>query len=345
MVETNYKYPRVFIACVMIFSTQCLHAEVVVDGTIAVTTEITPTDGTYAINESHGKVEGTNQFHSFTEFNISDGEVAKFSGPDGVKNIISRVTGGNASTINGSISSDITGVNMWLMNPEGILFGENATLDIQGSFHATTADYIKFRDGSSYDAIDSSVLGPTDPYVFGFIEQPTSLSGTIEVTNSKLAVNEGESISLVGSDISLKGSLLEAPGGIISVVSINEEGEVIYSDSVGLDSSSTQKFGPVSVDSSSFKVNGEQRGNLLLKGGDIDINLRNTDFVSGVTSLKTSFPDSEDLLEKPCELADFYNQGKMSFTVDLDEEDTEYGLKTKKIRRGPIGGDEKTECL
>jgi len=323
-----------------------VNAEVILDGFDNIASnnvEIEATNGSYSITEVEGQLKGSNLFHSFDKFNIDTNETAAFSGPDSVQNIISRVTGGE-STINGTISSDIPSANLWLINPEGILFGDNAALNIQGSFHASTADYIKLRDGVKYNAVtEVPILTSSPPQTFGFLD-PISSTANIDAGNARLTVPENQSVTLLGSDVSLQGTLISAPGGNISVVSINEAGEVIYSDQ-GLDTSTTEEFGHLSIDSTSFKINGEQKGSIQIKGGDLEINSSDTDFVSSVTNLKASFFEDTDLMEKPCELADFYNQGKMSFIVNQDEDETEYGVKTKKNRRGPIGGAEAAECL
>jgi filamentous hemagglutinin family protein len=99
----------------------------------------------YQITQDVGKLENGNLFHSFGRFNINSTESATFSGSAGIKNIISRVTGGQASTIDGVLRSTISGANVFFLNPAGIIFGENASLDVQGSFHASTADYLKLR--------------------------------------------------------------------------------------------------------------------------------------------------------------------------------------------------------
>ena len=320
------------------------NAEVILDGSLGTNGSIAPTtNGTYEITKDHGQVNGSNLFHSFDKFNINANETASFTGPDSVQNIISRVTGGG-STINGTIKSDIPGANFWLINPEGILFGDNASLNIQGSFHASTADYVKLRDGVLYTEIEGQlILTSSPPQTFGFLDS-NPFTAKIEVGNSKLSVLENQSITLLGSDVSLQGALLSAPGGNISVLSINEAGEVIYSDQ-GLDDSSITNFGHLSISSVAFKVNGVQQGNIQIKGGDLEFNSSDTDFVSSVTSLKTNFTEDEGLLEKPCELADFYTQGKMKFIVKESEDESEFGVKTKKNRRGPIGAVETAECL
>ena len=103
----------------------------------------------YTIGANFGRQVGSNLFHSFGQFNLSNTPVpesATFTstgstGP--ISNVIGRVTGGNASSINGAIISSIPGANLYLINPSGIVFGPHATVNDSGSFHAATADYLK----------------------------------------------------------------------------------------------------------------------------------------------------------------------------------------------------------
>jgi filamentous hemagglutinin family protein len=106
----------------------------------------------YTIPNTVGQMRGPNLFHSFGQFNLSRDERATFTGPSGIQNILSRVTGGSSSIIDGLIQSQISGANLYLLNPSGVLFGPNASLDISGSFHVSTADYLRFADGARFSA-------------------------------------------------------------------------------------------------------------------------------------------------------------------------------------------------
>src|SRR5208282_1372994 len=83
----------------------------------------------YAIGANLGKQVGSNLFQSFGIFGLATGESATFSGPATVSNVIGRVTGGNLSSVNGNIQSTIAGANLYLINPSGIVFGQNATVN------------------------------------------------------------------------------------------------------------------------------------------------------------------------------------------------------------------------
>ena len=99
-----------------------------------------------------GAERGTNLFHSFSDFSIPEANRVYFANPVGIESILSRVTGGNLSNISGLLGVDGS-ADLWLINPSGIVFGSDAVLDIEGSFHATTADAITIGEGV-YSAIE-----------------------------------------------------------------------------------------------------------------------------------------------------------------------------------------------
>jgi len=141
-----------------------VQAEVTLDGSLTdgIVHDITPVFDSstgrqdFRIDPGMGRLEGSNLFHSFGRFNVSSAESATFRGPGSIDNVIGRVTGGFESSIDGLLRSTIPGANVYLINPAGILFGPDATLDVQGSFHAGTADYIRLRDGTRFNATPSS---------------------------------------------------------------------------------------------------------------------------------------------------------------------------------------------
>jgi filamentous hemagglutinin family protein len=98
-----------------------------------------------------GAVRGANLFHSFQEFNVGDGQRVYFANPTGIETILSRVTGNNLSNILGTLGVD-GGANLFLLNPNGIIFGSNAQLDISGSFVASTANSVVFNNGYQFSA-------------------------------------------------------------------------------------------------------------------------------------------------------------------------------------------------
>jgi filamentous hemagglutinin family protein len=174
----------------------------------------------YIIKSSVGTIDGNNLFHDFLKFDLSAGERATFTGPRTILNIVSRVTGGTeASSIDGLIDSRtyMPSANFFLLNPHGVMFGPNATLYVGGSFHATTADSIRFAEGNAFSvglSGDSKLTTPA-PAAFGFLDPG---QGKIEINGSKLAVASGRTLSFVGGTVQVNGGMLQAPGGRLQLI-------------------------------------------------------------------------------------------------------------------------------
>src|SRR5262247_4885729 len=144
----------------------------------------------YLIRADLGEQRGGNLFHSFSKFSIGSGERATFTAdgapePGAIDNVISRVTGPDPSQIDGTLHSTIPGADVWLLNPSGVVFGEGARLDVPGSFHASTGDYLGFGEGDLVrfyaDPSRPSVLSTARPEAFGFLGEhapaPISVMG------------------------------------------------------------------------------------------------------------------------------------------------------------------------
>ncbi|MEO1187357.1 MAG: filamentous hemagglutinin N-terminal domain-containing protein, partial [Cyanobacteria bacterium J06636_27] len=161
-------------------------------------------------------------------FSIPTGGSATFQNSSAIENIINRVTGGNISNIDGLIKSQ-GNANLFLINPSGIIFGENASLNIGGSFLATTAESFLFEDGFNYSAIDSQqtpLLTISVPVGLQMGTQTGEIINRSQAVDSNSGVNvglqvtPGESISLIGGEINLSGGNITASGGIIELGSV-----------------------------------------------------------------------------------------------------------------------------
>ncbi len=191
-------------------STACF-ADVRTDGSVGAAQNLSGPD--YQIPAQLGQQTGVNLFHSFQQFSLATGESATFSGPDSVQRIFSRVTGGDTSLIDGTIRNQINGADLYLLNPAGVIFGKNARLETSGSFYVSTADQVLFQDGSifSSDLANSSTFTTAAPEAFGFL---SNTPAAIEV-NAPLTVPDGETLALIGGDISVQGDY-----------ALDEQGEV-----------------------------------------------------------------------------------------------------------------------
>ncbi|AFY55446.1 filamentous hemagglutinin family N-terminal domain protein [Rivularia sp. PCC 7116] len=186
-----------------------------------------------------GAIRDTNLFHSFQEFNIGEGQRVFFQNPNGVTNILTRITGSNISQILGTLGVD-GNANLFLMNPNGIVFGTDARLDVNGSFLATTAEKINFADGTQFSSKDiqtQPLLTITAPLGLGLGETPGTINNRSVATNSAgepsgLQTQPGNTLALLGGDISIEGGILFASEGQIALGSVaaNEEVGLNFND-------------------------------------------------------------------------------------------------------------------
>lgn len=249
-----FKKFYVVIACIL-SSTTNLYAEVITDSTWG--RETTTLSGHFQISDQLGQQMGGNLFHSFKVFNVNTGESATFTGPNSVENIITRVTGGSQSFIDGTLSSDIQGANLYLLNPSGILFDEHASLNLTGSFHASTADSVRFKDGTSFSASMSQnpILTIEPPEAFGFLDNPAPIS----IQDSHLEIGEHETLSIIGGDLEITDSTLLSPGGQINLVAVAQAGEIIPT-SLDKVMESFEKLGKITLSEHNFLGRMQQQG-------------------------------------------------------------------------------------
>ncbi|HSA80755.1 MAG TPA: filamentous hemagglutinin N-terminal domain-containing protein [Geminicoccaceae bacterium] len=175
-------------------------------------------------------------FHSFERFSLATGERATFTGPDQIRNVISRVTGGARSDIDGTLRSTIPGADLYFLNPAGVVFGPNASLDLQGSFHVSTADELRFADGARFSATDPAASSFTvaAPEAFGFLG---GRPGNIVVDRSTLDVPAGESLSIVGGGVTIAGdntggerARIRAEAGAVTILASDGAGAARIAD-------------------------------------------------------------------------------------------------------------------
>ncbi len=165
-------------------------------------------------NITGGTQAGSNLFHSFQQFGLNAGQIANFLSNPAISNILGRVTSGDASVINGRIQVTGSNANLYLMNPAGIVFGANASLNVPGSFTATTANAIGLGAGQWFNAVGTNNYASllSTPNSFAFLgTQPGAI-----INAGNLAVGTGQSLTLLGGTVINTGTLT-APGGTITI--------------------------------------------------------------------------------------------------------------------------------
>ena len=228
---------------------------------------------------------GTNLFHSFGDFNVPTNNLANFLNETALptSNILGRVTGGSISNIFGTIQTPTFGnANLFLINPAGIVFGPHTSLNVGGSVTFTTANYLRLTEVNGIggifhaDPVAASVLTSAPVAAFGFLG---SNPAPIMVQGSHLAVQPGQSISLVGGDIAIQAGTLAnstvqpskftAPGGQVNLVSVAGAGEVLASN---FEPASTIALGSITLSQGSVvDVSADAAGTIRIRGGQFVI--------------------------------------------------------------------------
>ncbi|MBW4476185.1 MAG: filamentous hemagglutinin N-terminal domain-containing protein [Tolypothrix brevis GSE-NOS-MK-07-07A] len=256
--------------------------QITIDGTLSPGRTLSGPN--YIIPQADGQTVGNNLFQSFGRFNLNAGESANFQSDVNIRNILSRVTGGFSSTIDGRIFTQSANVNLFFINPSGIIFGPNAVINVgsatRGSFIATTADALVWANGGQFSATNPSGASPLltivgDPS--GFLSslrppQPIASSG------NNLTVFDGQSLLLLGGNLTFDNSNLQTPGGRVELAGIAGTGTVgleANGNIFSLNIPDNLARADVSLQNrSSIDVTAANQGNIAIVG-------RNVDFIGG----------------------------------------------------------------
>lgn len=283
----------------MLLCTQPIAAQVVPDNTLPAA-ERSQVSGNPNFQIDGGARRGGNLFHSFQSFSVPTGGFAFFNNAADIQNILTRVTGGSISNIDGLIRANGT-ANLFLLNPNGIIFGPNASLNIGGSFVASTADRFQFDNGFAFSASNPQappLLTVNVPIGLQYGSNPNS----IQVQRATLRVAPSQTLALLGGNVSINGGRLLAPNGRVELGGVAADGSLglnakssslslSFSDAVGrsdilLDQQAELNVrnndrGSIAINARNIKISGNSRvragialglGSPESQAGDIELN-------------------------------------------------------------------------
>ncbi|MDZ7959794.1 MAG: filamentous hemagglutinin N-terminal domain-containing protein [Aulosira sp. DedQUE10] len=285
---------QLIICSLILLSSTPAYSQINPDNTLgAESSRLTPNvliNGANADRIDGGAQRVSNLFHSFTQFNINDGQRVYFGNPSGVLNILTRVTGGQGSNILGTLGVD--GIaNLFLINPNGILFGQNARLDVRGSFVGTTANAVQFGNQGIFSATNpqAALLLTINPsaLLFNQINQNAAIQNNSVAPAGKdpagfdafgLRVPDGKSLLLVGGNVSMDGGRLNAFGGRVELGGLAASGNInllLNEDNLSLGFPENVNRANVSLtNQAAVFVEGAS-------GGNIAVNSRNLEILGG----------------------------------------------------------------
>jgi filamentous hemagglutinin family protein len=258
--------------------------------------------GVYEITGGARPNDNINLFHSLKDFSIQSGDTARFVHEQGIQNIITRITGGLPSQINGTIQTLINGTtnignaNLFIINPSGIIFDANAKLDIGGSFIGSTADSIKFADGTEFGAKNPTanpLLTISVPLGLQFGSNSNSTI-TVNGSGNNFILNQnnsslirpqsqdklqyvtpnGQTLALVGGNVVLDGGNITLPEGRVELWSVNQglvslvnrNGQLQLEPGQGINYGNIELVKAASIDTS-----GNSAGSIQVRGRNITL--------------------------------------------------------------------------
>ena len=310
-----------------------------------------------------GARRGANLFHSFQEFSIDQGRVAYFANPDGVENILGRVTGRGESEILGQLGV-LGEANLFLLNPNGIVFGPNSSLYIGGSFLASTADAIEFGEQGWFSATRPDIPSPLltiNPSAFFFNQMST---GDIIVRSTTpidpnlgtvgLSIGTGDNLVLLGGDITVEGGGLNAPGGRIDLGAVEstgtiklkadgrfifpaevQRGEIVFTEAARVDVRTSERGGEIAITAQRISLTEGSRlragilpgqGSLESQAGDIGLDATEQISITESSAISNAvFPNSVG------------NAGNIEITTSLLKVLDGSGLQASTFGQGDAG--------
>lgn len=248
-------------------------AEISTDGSFGARQNLSADQGIYTINQQLGRISGGNLFHSFQHFNINQGETAVFQAETALSNVISRVTGGQVSNLNGILRSEIAQADFYFINPAGIVIGESAQIDVPAGFYLSTASALNFADGVSFraDNPDASSLSVAQPEGLSFTPNQ---AGQISIQNGRLVFKPETDVAISANQIQIDNSLIRSDlnnSNEIKGISLTIEAySPDQSHEVSFDHQQSVQGGSIIINSSTLDTSGNGFAKLELSAASVD---------------------------------------------------------------------------
>ncbi|MBO3463948.1 filamentous hemagglutinin N-terminal domain-containing protein [Aetokthonos hydrillicola Thurmond2011] len=270
----------------------CAHAQITPDRTLPNNSSVTINGSTF--NITGGTQAARNLFHSFQQFSVPNGSTAAFNNGLDVQNIFSRVTGGSVSNIDGVIKASGT-ANLFFLNPNGIVFGKNASLNVGGSFVATTANAIQFGNQRMFSASVPNnpallTVNPTALFYNQIVKNASIQNSSIAPTagnSSGLQIPDGKSLLLVGGDLTMDGGRLRAYGGHVELGGLTSPGTVgleVHENNLTLSFPNQTTLASVSLlNGASVDASGSGGGSIAVNASNLNIN-SGSSLIAGIAS-------------------------------------------------------------
>ena len=319
------------------------YAQISSDGSLS--TSVTSSDNQNFVIEN-GDRAGNNLFHSFDTFSVPTNGSAIFNNANTIENIFGRITDNNVSNIDGLVQAN-GAANVFLFNPNGIVFGENASLNIGGSFVASTAESILLSDTIEFSATEiapAHLLTVSTPVGLGLGPNPGPItvlgpghgltldfSTLSPIQNNRpvgLQVNADQTLAIIGGDILVEGGNLTANQGRVELGSVAQSGTVsLISATNGLtvDYATIDSFGDLTfTQAASVDVSGEGSGNLHFQAGNLAV-LETSAIISNVLGaepggdVRVRASESVEIRGSQSRLfpSAFFNQGGLGSTGNV----------------------------
>jgi filamentous hemagglutinin family protein len=215
-----------------------------------------------------GAVRGANLFHSFGRFNVNEGRGVYFENPVGIQRILARITGNEVSEIFGTLGV-LGNADLFLINPNGIIFGSKVSLDVRGSFLSTTASSLRFGDGTEFAARTPSNSSPLTVSIpvglqfrgaVGDISQLPTSPGYNGIQGAP-----GKTLAFVGGNVTLQGGFIIVPEGRLEIGSVAGNGYVDFQPVLkgwALNYEGVQSFNDIDINQGSV---------LFIENGDVQV--------------------------------------------------------------------------